>query len=287
MPATPPGAQLSDLAPGDTRSRDYDWSDTRVHRIRSVDHPWFERVYQRLWAEFGGRAEMEERSVIEARLRWQPAEPGSGHALLYEMIAIERGAELIAVRDHSAILRPAEGDEPGRPGAVVHLSHSWVAPAHRRSGLAGWLRALPLAAARDCAQMSGARTPESIDLVAEMEPVDPPGVKRLVAYGRAGFRKVDPRAVDYLQPDFRPAAEIDRTGLAPLPLVLIVRRCGAEAEPTLPASEARAIVSSLYLMYGRQFRERDMSRMWQHLDSLPAGERAIRLLDPAEPSEET
>lgn len=283
MAAALPGFDPADLSPGDLRARGYDWSGVRVHRIHSVEDPWFERAYACLWAEFGERAEMEQRSVIESRLRWRPSEPFAGHALRYEMVAIERGGELIAVRDHSAILRPAEAGRRSRPAVVVHLSHSFVAPEHRRSGIAGWLRALPLATARECAALAGAGPPSSIDLVAEMEPVDPPGSRRLLAYGRAGFRKIDPGEIAYLQPDFRSTAEIDRSGLSPLRLVLVVRRCGVEAEPTLPAAEVRAIVSSLYLMYGLELREIDMRPLWQHLETLPAGDRPIRLLDPAGP----
>jgi hypothetical protein len=92
-------------------------------------------------------------------------------------------------------------------------------------------------------------------------------------------------SVAYLQQDFRPAAAIDATGLAPIPLVLIVRRVGAEDETSLPAAEVRAIVAALYGMYGQHLRERDMSRLWRHLDGLAAGDGPVELLPPtAEPT---
>jgi hypothetical protein len=279
------GADPTDLAPGDRRSADYDWTGATIHRIRSTAHPWFERAYECLWAEFGGRAEMEQHGVIEARLAWDPRRPVAGHALLYEVVAVERDGTLAAVRDHTAILRPSRSS--ARPDAVVHLSHAWVAPAHRRSGLAGWLRALPLATARDCAALAGAPVPAAIDLVAEMDPPDrddPACMQRLVAYERAGFRKIDPAAVAYLQPDFRAPEVIDATGLEPLPLVLIVRRVGADADDSLLGDEVRAVVSALYLMYGQQFREGDMSSIWQRFESLPAGEARVGLVPPTAPA---
>src|SRR5262245_7790670 len=117
-----PGTDVADLAPGDAGSAGYDWSGKRIHRIRSKEHPWFDRAYERLWQEFGARAEMEQRAVIEGRLRWRPTAPVGDHALVYELVAIEGDGDLIAVRDHTAIL-PLEANRAVRPAIVVHLSH--------------------------------------------------------------------------------------------------------------------------------------------------------------------
>ena len=283
MPERLAGIHVADLAPGDRGAAGYDWCGKRIHRIRSAEHAWFERAYERLWQEFGARAEMEERAVIEGRLRWRPSEPVGGHALLYELVAIEGDGDLLAVRDHTAIARLA-AERSARPAIVVHLSHAWVKPSHRRTGLAGWLRALPLSAARDCAELAGAAPAGPIDLVAEMEPpsrAHPERAIRLHAYERAGFRMIDPATVAYLQPDFRPAVEIDATGLAPLPLVLIVRRVGAEEEERLPAAEVCAIVGALYRMYEQHLRARDMQILWEHLDGLLDGRGPVRLVGPA------
>jgi hypothetical protein len=81
MPERLAGIHVADLAPGDRGAAGYDWCGKRIHRIRSAEHAWFERAYERLWQEFGARAEMEERAVIEGRLRWRPSEPVGGHAL--------------------------------------------------------------------------------------------------------------------------------------------------------------------------------------------------------------
>jgi hypothetical protein len=89
---------------------------------------------------------------------------------------------------------------------------------------------------------------------------------------------IDPATVAYLQPDFRPAAEIDATGLAPLPLVLIVRRVGVEGEERLPGAEVCAIVGALYRMYEQHLRERDMRSLWGHLHGLLDGGGPVRLV---------
>jgi GNAT superfamily N-acetyltransferase len=282
MPDALPGTRVADLAPGDRGASGYDWTGKTVHRIRSSDHPWFDRAYEALWGEFGAQAEMEERAVIEGRLAWRPDEPVAGHAFLYELVGIEAGGRLVAVRDHTAILRTDATSET-RPGIVVHLSHAWVDPEHRRTGIAAWLRALPLVAARDCAALAGRTVLGSIVLVAEMEPPSadhPARANRLRAYERAGFRMVDPATVAYLQPDFRSAAEIDATGLVPVPFVLIVRRVGVEDERSLPAAEVRAIVGALYRMYGQHLRESDMKELLRHRDGLIDGDGRVRLVPP-------
>src|SRR5215475_10200336 len=87
-----------DLAPGDAAVTDFDWAGIGTARIRRPDHPLFQRAYRRLWEEFGPRGEMEKQAVIEARLAWHPARPINDHALLYEMIVVERRGEILAVR---------------------------------------------------------------------------------------------------------------------------------------------------------------------------------------------
>ena len=117
--------------------------------------------------------------------------------------------KLAAVRDHTAIVRS------GQEEAIVHLSHNLIAPEWRRSGLAGWLRALPIQSARNCLAEQGRSLDSPIILVGEMktlDPADPASYTRLKAYEKAGYLLIDPRRVPYLQPDFRAPAEIDLTG---------------------------------------------------------------------------
>ncbi len=115
------------------------------------------------------------------------------------MILVRR-AEVVAVRDHTAILEENEAH------AIVHLSHNLVSPATRRTGPASWLRALPIATARECIEQHGTPRDARVTLAAEMEypePNDPAQMIRLQAYERAGFRKIDP-GLGYPPADFAP-----------------------------------------------------------------------------------
>jgi hypothetical protein len=264
---------ISDLAPGDRKSAALDLSLFEITRIRSVNDPYFDFAYDRLWEEFSPKDSMELRETLDQRFRLAPR-------LLYEMMLLRREGQFVAVRDHSAIVT--------RDGtlAVVHLSHNLVAPAARRTGLAGWLRALPIATAREClaAQTAPAHTP--ITLVAEMEylhPDEPEGLYRLLAYERAGFLKIDPSLVRYHQPDFRAPEVIDATGgPRPLPFQLIIRRVGREDERAISGHETRALVQALYDIYGPQFRPADFAHPLLSLDSYPDQHTLVPLLPPTQ-----
>jgi GNAT superfamily N-acetyltransferase len=251
--AVEPALRAEDLAPGDAHDPAREWSDLRVHRVRTPDDPDFDVAYQQLWNEFGPHGGMERRSVITERLGWDPARPRAAAAMAYELLVLRRGDAFAALRDHTAVVRL---DATGRPRAgpvVVHLSHAFVEPAQRRTGLAGWLRALPLRAARRCAHAAGCAADAPVVLVAEMEPrdpADPASIARLRSYERAGFQLVDPAAAPYAQPDFRAPAEFAGDGPRALPFGLVLRRVGREAETEMPAAELAAVVDAIYAVYG-------------------------------------
>lgn len=255
----------ADLAPGDTRSAEFDLAPFEITRIRSVDDPLFATAYGLLWDEFGWKHEMELRETLARRFALAPE-------MLYEMTLVRREGVPAAVRDHTAI---DAGDE-----VVVHLSHNLVLPDWRRVGLAGWMRALPLLTAREL------RGGAPITLVAEMEyPMadDPTRMIRLGAYEKAGFRKIDPRVVQYHQPDFRAAEVIEASGgPQPVPFQLLLRRVGREGEDAITGAEVRRIVGALYDMYGRQFRAEDMRHPVLDLDRLPQPAARIAMLPPTE-----
>lgn len=229
-------------------------------RIQSVEDPAFERAYSALWAEFGAANEMESREVLAGRFR----------TLHYEILLVEKDGLFCAVRDHTAIRSSSE--------VVVHLSHVLVAPEQRRSGLAGWLRAAPIVAAREL-------SPAPITLVAEMEyddASDPKRAIRLAAYERAGYTKVDPTAVSFFQPDFRPPEVIDASGgSVPLPFQLIVRRVGREDERTISGAEVRRLIGALYAIYGAQFRESEMRHPLLDMENYPAADAEVALVLPS------
>ena len=319
MPAKPIQRIAADLAPGELKAREFDFHGYEISRISSSDDPLFAAAYEQLWNEFGTAHEMETLEVVKRRLAWHPAATIGACWLRYEMILVQRinanrQGEFVAVRDQTAIVN-CRGEQPI---AVVHLSHVLVDPKWRRTGLSGWLRAWPLQTARECLSAAGCPTTSPITLVAEMEHPSrlnqPAGLPlpqgegrgegegidqarngrvsaatenarliRLKAYEKAGFKKIDPRTVDYFQPDFRPPAEIDSSdGPKPLPFGLVVRRVGREQENAISGSEVRQIVESLYTMYGEGFRDSDMAIVWRMLESYPPDNAEIALVPPTQ-----
>lgn len=268
----------ADLAPGDAKSARMDWSGFELHRIRSIDDSHFPTAFNALWDEFGEKDEVEQADVLARRMEWDPSSLTNGCALLYELLLVTHEREFVGVRDHTAIVRP-ECDI-----AVVHMSHNLVAPKWRRSGIAGWLRALPAQTARACLAAQGRPENLPICLAGEMEPADPGNearTVRLTAYEKAGYKKVDPTVIRYLQPDFRPPAEIDADGIArPLPLDLLVRIVGDESRSSISAESVHGIVTSLYRMYGTGFREQDMEPLWKNMSRFPRGDLEVRLIPP-------
>ncbi len=268
----------ADLAPGDAKSAARDWSDVCLHRIDSAGHPHFAMAYGMLWGEFGEIDEMEEEPVIISRLRWDGTTMEGGCALRYRLMLVLAGGEFAAVRDHTAIV------SEGIPGAVVHLSHNLVAPEWRRSGLAGWLRALPIQTARHALKAQNRPADEPITLVGEMEhpdPTDEATMIRLSAYERAGFLKADPGVIPYHQPDFRSTVQIDETGAArPLPMQLLLRRVGREQERDVKTQEIQRLAETLYRMYSRGFRDQDMKAAYSTLKDYPDPDSNVALLPP-------
>lgn len=263
------------LAPGDAKSASLDLSRFDVVRIRSAQHPLFEEAYGRLWREFGPKDEMEQREILDQRFHLAPR-------FYYEMVLVRAGGEFMAVRDHTATMTR------DNMGVVVHLSHNLVAPQARRTGLAGWMRALPVTAAYECIAANPAPlmlfTP--ITLLAEMEypqSDDPARAIRLQAYERAGFRKIAPQVIQYFQPDFRDPAVIDATGgPRPLPFQLLVRRVRREEEQVIKGAEVRQLVETLYDTYRPQFRSADMAHPSLSLDRYPSDDALISLIPPTQ-----
>jgi GNAT superfamily N-acetyltransferase len=266
------------LAPGDTKSLQGDWSGLELHTIRSTVDSFFETAFGELWTEFGAAGEMEQSSVIAKRMKWHPSQMLDGAALLYAMQLITRNGEFVAVRDHTAILLANE------PGAIVHLSHNLVAPAWRRSGIAGWLRALPVSTALEALAAAGRPLDAPVTLVGEMEHFNPSHAAtgiRLAAYEKAGYKMVDPELVDYWQPDFRDPRIIDQEkGPQPIPLCLMLRLIGREHEEFVSGAEVRQCVNALYKMYGRGFRQQDMQAVLETIKNYPPPHTRIRLVPP-------
>jgi hypothetical protein len=266
------------LAPGDARSLEGDWAGMELHRITSPGDPLFNMAFGALFTEFGEAGEMEQVSVIARRMQWLPEQMINGASMQYALQLVTRAGEFVAVRDHTVIILESE------PGAVVHLSHNLVAPEWRRSGIAGWMRALPVATAMHSLQSLRLSVTSPITLIGEMEHFDPTRsatLVRLTAYEKAGFKMVDPTRVSYLQPDFRDPAEIDlSSGPKPLPLTLMLRRIGREAEDFVFGAEILHNVKALYKMYAAEFRAADMHQVYESLKVYPSPEDRIPLKPP-------
>ena len=273
----------SDLARGDLKSARLATEELGLIRIDSAKHPLFEEAYARLSDEFGSRNELEPKEVLTARLEWDPARPVNGCALLYQLVAVRHKGRIVALRDHSAIVPLDDPDAE----AVVHLSHVLVEPEWRRTGLSGWLRALPIQGARECLRGAGLARIFPITLVAEMEHPRDGALETLIrlrAYEKGGFRKIDPAHVPYFQPDFRPPAVIDATGgPRPLPFLLVVRRIGREDVTHVSGAEVRRLAAALYRMFGVTSRAKDMAPLLKNLEAFPADDELIRLCPPTEP----
>jgi GNAT superfamily N-acetyltransferase len=276
---------FSDLAPGDRKSTSFTTENITFHLVESTQDPLFETAFTTLTEFFGDRREMETRSVLEQRFAWNTAPLLPNQPLLhYSMIlALDSKKTVAAVRDYSAIIPPAP--EPQR--ATLHLSHLWIHPSHRRTGLAGWMRALPLETGRTLLAQAQHSPSAPITLAAEMELPDGKDEERnlrLLAYEKAGFLKVDPRVVPYLQPDFRVPSQIDASGAPQLiPMSLIIRRVGREKEISAPASFIRSLIHDLYTLYSKTFRSCDMAPLWDRWRSLPDGPTPISLHPPTQP----
>lgn len=184
------------LAPGDRVDP------TLLARV-SVRETDFDLVYDRLWAEFGPRGEMEAREVLIPDLVGRQE---GDWFVQYHPLCVRVDEDVAAVRDCMVAVGPI---------TVILLSHVWVDPIWRRTGVAAICRAAPLTFApedRPCV------------LIAEMEPLDDePSRVRFSAYLKAGFTILP---IPYVQPDFS-------RGGTPIPLVPVLRCVGVELSPAL------------------------------------------------------
>lgn len=187
-----------------------------LEEVRDPGDRTFHAAYALLDAYFGALGELEDRDTLAGFVRKRRLVYGDGVEGTYHLVAAWCGEDLVGVRDCYV-----DVDHPAGV-CIVALSHCFVAPAWRRSGLAALLRAVPHALARRAAEERGG-APLPTLLVTEMEPVDPARpetVVRLLAYGRSGFAVLDPSRVRYSQVEFRDIPGASHTGM---PMLGVVR----------------------------------------------------------------
>ncbi|MDP2304943.1 MAG: hypothetical protein Q8P18_02835 [Pseudomonadota bacterium] len=216
-----PLLDLDDAAPLDRDKAAEALRRLRIAEVRDPDGPEFAAAYEMLAGFFLANGELEERGALAGFVRDRVLAFGEGLEGVYHLVAAWDGDQLVGVRDCYVDIDHVRGV------CVVALSHSYVAPSHRRSGLAAAFRALPVTLARRVvAERVGRPLPTLV--VAEMEPVDPAQpetIVRLLAYGRSGFRVLDPVRVPYSQPEFRDLPDAAHTAI---PLLGVVRPIGLD-----------------------------------------------------------
>lgn len=206
----------------------------------------FDLGYGVLHQQFGPTGEIERYETLrDWFLAGSLSPPGAPVPAWYHLV-LARGpqGQLAGVRDCFVTV-----DAAARR-AVVLLSHSYVAPAFRRGGLAALLRGVPVVLARRALARAGLPDGE-VMLAAEMEMVTPrdrDSVIRLVAYGRAGFRVIPPEALPYAQPDFRDLVQLG-VRPEPLPFLCLVRQVGQEGLSTISKDRARAFVEHIQAVH--------------------------------------
>lgn len=207
-------ADLSEL----DRSRALDVGQRlRVAEIRDPDSPEFHAAYDLLDGFFGPLGELEDRGVLARFVRERLLQYAPGASGTYHLVGAWDGPELVGVRDCYVDVDENEGI------SLVALSHSFVVPRWRRSGLAALFRALPVSLARRAQAARFGRALPTL-VAAEMEPADPAvpeSIVRLVAYGKSGFAALDPERFRYSQPDFRAEPGAAHTGIAMLGVVRV------------------------------------------------------------------
>lgn len=229
-------------------------SQFRLQILDDPDSAAFDQAYRMLDEFFGPRGELEDRGALARFARDGCIPYGQRVEGNYRMVAAWDGDTLAGVRDCYVDIDPKAGV------CLTALSHALIAPEYRRSGLGAMFRAFPVTLARRITEERlGPHHGLPILIAAEMEPADPENVDtivRLVAYGRSGFRVMDPRRVPYSQPDFRDLAAIGATHTA-LPLLPVVRWVDHADATAVPAWMAAAyprlfhMAHYLYLPFDR------------------------------------
>lgn len=221
----------------------------RIAEITDPDGAAFDDAYVMLDGFFAPKGELEERSVLARFVRDRLLTYGEGLTGSYHLVGAWDGDRLVGVRDCYVDVDEVLGL------CLVALSHSYVVPEHRRTGLGALFRALPLTLARRAlAERYGRALPTLV--AAEMELYDPARTEtlvRLIAYGRSGFGVLDPQRFRYAQPDFGARPDAAHTGIA---MLGVVRAIGLPQD-AVPVEVAAAfprlfhVCHRMYLPRGR------------------------------------
>lgn len=218
----------------------------RTVEVTDPASPAFDEAFGAMWAYFGPKNEIERRPVLE---RWlhDPLVGGTLEVRYHLLAWRDRRTDALAgVRDLFV------GVDRARRMSVTLLSHSFVLPEYRRSGVATLIRTAPATVARRTVAEAGMGEVPVL-LGAEMEPVvpaDPASVVRLLSYGRSGYGAIPPDVLPYCQPDFRDLAALGVEAL-PIPMPCVVRWVGHEDEHRIPTALAASLVETFAALHLR------------------------------------
>ncbi len=243
----------------------------RIAEVRDPDGADFAACYTMLETFFGPRGEMEDRSALQRFVAERLIVYGEALEGTYHLVGVWKDEELVAVRDCYVDLDRTQGF------SIVALSHAYIAPAWRRSGIGAILRALPVTLARSVqTERLGGVVPTLVS--AEMEPVDPANpdtIVRLIAYGRSGFSVLDPQRFRYSQPDFRCLPQSRHTGIA---LLGVVRPMGIPGT-ALPVELCAAYPTLFHACHRMYLPAAQVDPSSQHaVDTLAASPEPVALL---------
>lgn len=221
----------------------------RRFRLEQVTEPGsraFEAAWQAMDAYFGPSGELESPETLARFVSSPVIDYAPGLEGRYTLIVAWEGDTLVGVRDAYVDLDLNAGV------CVAALSHVWLAPHVRRQGLASVMRALPASLARE---LVAQRFPDPSEIetlvVAEMEPpceANAGELARLFAYGRSGFKALDPWRFPYSQPDFRDPLPADAAHTA-LPMLMLARWLDHPGVSALPLRLVASIPRLFYLTH--------------------------------------
>jgi hypothetical protein len=267
------------VSPGEqARARALDLGAILLERIDSPDHPRFADAYRILSTYFAPKNQIEGADVLRGRLRQRSMLLTRGWTARYEMLVLSREGRIIGVRDHLFFTGPNAAEQ-----TPIYQAHIFVTPEWRGTGIAAWLRALPLISA-SWSQQEATLQLSRPSLVAEIDRSRAPhddAAHALRGYLLAGYGLL-PREIEYLQPDVPAGMTSEWSGrCSTTPMHLAFRFVGSESSEPRTGAEIALCVEALYALHETEFPNQDLEVLWRlsaRIRSLPA----IRLLHEGE-----